>query len=158
MRRRRRGALTAIATLLAAALGASAAVGAPGTIATVAGTGAYGSAGDGGPATSATLRAPRTVAFLPDGSYLVPEFRGNRVRRVAPDGTITRVAGTGAAGYAGDGGPATSALFRGITDVAATPDGGYLLVDELNGVVRKVSAGGVVRTVAGTGTRACPAA
>ncbi len=67
-------------------------------------------------------------------------------------GVITRVAGTGALGSAGDDGPATEAELNGPFGVAATADGGFLIADTSNNVVRKVSAAGVITRVAGTGT------
>ena len=65
---------------------------------------------------------------------------------------ITRVAGTGTPGNSGDDGPATSAEFQELAGVAVTADGGFLIADYGNNLVRKVSAGGVITRVAGTGT------
>jgi hypothetical protein len=127
-------------------------VAANGTISTAAGTGAAGSAGDGGPATSAQLNDTGAVATTPDGGFLVTEILGHRVRRVAPDGTISTVAGTGTQGSAGDGGPATSAQLNGPDDVSPTPDGGFVIADTSNHRIRKVSFGGTITTLAGTGT------
>jgi len=83
-------------------------------ITTVAGTGATCSpvtapCGDGGPATEARLYYPNSVAVGPDNSIYIADQITNRIRRVGPDGVITTVAGTGAAAYSGDGGPATQA-------------------------------------------------
>ena len=66
-------------------------------------------------------------------------------------GFITRVAGTGTPGNAGDDGPATEAQLHEPVGVAVTPDGGFLITDALNNEVRKVSAAGVISRVAGTG-------
>ena len=108
-----------------------------------------GGTGDGGPATGAQLRAPSGVAAAPGGGFLVSETEGHRVRLVSPAGTITRVAGTGTAGFSGDGGASLSArLFR-PARISATPDGGFLVADSGNGRVRKVSAHGAISTVAG---------
>ena len=76
----------------------------PPTISTVAGTGTAGFGGDGGPATSALIRAPRSLSLMPDGGYLFAEPYNNAIRRVWGDGRITTVAGTGVAGFSGDGG------------------------------------------------------
>ena len=65
---------------------------------------------------------------------------------------IIRVAGTGTVGSAGDDGPATDAQLHEPFGVAVTPDGGFLIGDPVNNVVRKVSADGVITRVAGTGT------
>jgi hypothetical protein len=72
------------------------------------------------------------------------------VRRIAPDGTITTVAGNGEFGFGGDGGPATAAQLRTPSDVLPTPNGGFLIADTYNGRVRRVSPQGVISTVAGT--------
>ena len=67
-------------------------------------------------------------------------------------GVITRVAGTGTAGNSGDDGPATVAKLNFPAGVAVTADGGFLIADSNNHVVRKVSSAGVITRVAGTGT------
>ena len=119
-----------------------------GTIFRVAGTGTPGSSGDGGWAVMAQLYTPVGVATLPDGGFLVTEWDGNRVRRVSPSGTITTVAGTGTAGYSGDGGAGTAARINKPVFVSTTADGGFLIGDSLNGRVRKVSADGTIATLA----------
>jgi hypothetical protein len=124
-----------------------------GTITRVAGSGTAGGSGDGGYAFMAQLNTPVGVAALPDGGFVVAEYEGQRIRRISPAGVITRVAGTGAAGFSGDGGAATAARLNKPVDVSATPDGGFLIGDSLNGRVRKVSADGTIATVAGSGTR-----
>jgi sugar lactone lactonase YvrE len=124
-----------------------------GTITRVAGDGTAGGAGDGGLAVAAQLNVPVGVAALPDGGFLVAEYEGQRVRRVSAAGVITRVAGTGTAGFSGDGGAATAARLNKPVDVSTTPDGGFLIGDSLNGRVRKVSADGTIATVAGSGAR-----
>jgi ketosteroid isomerase-like protein len=126
-------------------------VSADGVITRVAGTtGTSGSAGDGGPATDAQLNGPVGVAVTADGGFLVADSGNNMVRKVSADGVIARVAGMGTAGGAGDGGPATDAQLNGPVGVAATADGGFLIADQNNAVVRKVSADGVITRVAGT--------
>ena len=71
---------------------------------------------------------------------------------MSPSGTITRVAGTGTAGNSGDDGPATDAQLDGPIGIAVTADGGFLVADATNEVVRRVSADGTITRVAGTGT------
>ena len=122
-----------------------------GTITSVAGTGAAGGTGDGGPATAARLNAPVSVAPLAGGGFLVAEYEGHRVRRVSAAGVITRVAGTGTAGFSGDGEAATAARLNRPVHVSPTSDGGFLIGDSLNNRVRKVSADGTIATVAGSG-------
>ena len=125
-------------------------VGADGRITTVAGSGTPGFSGDNGPATSAQLDAPNGVATLPDGSVLIADSNNNRVRRVSPAGVITTVAGTGVPGLSGDNGPATSAQLAFPVGLAVQADGGYLIADNDNSRIRRVSPGGTITTVAGT--------
>jgi sugar lactone lactonase YvrE len=123
-----------------------------GTISTVAGNGNAGYSGDGGPATAATLRFPRNVAFGPDGSFYIADNTNYAVRRVSPTGVITTVAGTGVAGYSGDGGPATAARLREVRDVAVDAAGNIYIADEQNHRIRRVNTSGVMTTFAGTGS------
>jgi hypothetical protein len=89
------------------------------TISTVAGNGAVGHSGDGGPATNATFASPLAIALDSKGNLFIADQANNRIREVTPDGTITTIAGTGAPGFAGDNGPATSALLNQPTNVKA---------------------------------------
>ncbi len=123
-----------------------------GTITTVAGTGGFDASGDGGIATRAGLADPSGVAFTGDGGYLIADSSNNRIRKVDAAGIISTVAGTGAAGSAGDGGPATSAQLNGPTRVAVEQGGGFVIADRLNNRVRRVAPDGTISTVAGTGT------
>jgi hypothetical protein len=111
-----------------------------GTITTVAGTGTAGATGDGGPATLATLDHPSRVAIEPDGGFIIADNLNHEVRRVAPDGTITTVAGTGTAGFNGDGIPATTAQLNNLFGVAVTQAGDYLVADTNNQRIRLVDA------------------
>ena len=95
--------------------GASAAVPAP-TLKLLAGTGVPGYLGDGGPAVGAQLDQPMGVAVDAAGNVLVADL-SNRIRKITPDGIITTVAGSGIAGFAGDGGPATNAQLNHPTGV-----------------------------------------
>ncbi len=122
---------------------------APGDISTVAGT-TLGFGGDGGPAIAAQLEEPFSVAPTPDGGFLVADFGNSRVRKVSAAGTITTVAGS-TRGYSGDFGPATAAQLSEPAGVAATRDGGFLVADEADYVVRKVRPDGTISTVAGLG-------
>ncbi len=128
-------------------------VSADGTIRTVAGTGARTFSGDGGPADQAAVLAPRGVTALPGGGFVFPDSDNNRIRVVAPDGTITTVAGSGVAGFAGDGGPATAAELMRPFAVVPTFDGGLLISDVGNNRIRKVAQDGTITTVAGNGVR-----
>lgn len=119
-----------------------------GTIVTAAG-GSRGLSGDGGPATGAQLDRPRGVTTLPGGGYLIADTFNHRIRRVAPDGTITTVAGT-TQGLSGDGSGATKAQLSLPSDTAALPGGGFLIADTGNDRIRRVGPEGTITTVAGT--------
>ena len=123
------------------------------TIRTLVGTGEAGYSGDGGPAGEATLREPFMCAFDPAGNLFFCESRNYVVRRVdAATGIITTVAGTGQAGYSGDGGPATAAMMNEPYSLEVDTDGAIYVVDRLSATVRRVDgATGIITTVAGTG-------
>jgi len=120
-----------------------------GIISTVAGTGEVGVSGDGGPAAQARLTRPVAVAVMPDGGYLIADEDRHRVRRVAPDGIITRVAGNGVTGHLGDGGPAVNAMLAFPTGLAVLPDGSFFIADTGNHRIRHVGANGVITRLAG---------
>ncbi len=122
-----------------------------GLISTIAGTGKRSHDGDGGPAVSASLFGARAVDVGPDGSIYILEREGNRLRKVDPGtGVIQTVAGTGAKGYSGDGGPALKATLNGPKELAVSSAGDVFLVDTENHAIRKVDARmGIITTVAG---------
>jgi sugar lactone lactonase YvrE len=121
------------------------------TITTYAGTGTAGGGGDSGVATAATLNRPWNLAVATDGSIYIADLNNNRVRRVLA-GIITTVAGTGMAGYTGDGGDAGSATLTGPAGVAFDPAGNLYIADSANNVVRKVlKTSNIISTVAGDG-------
>ena len=122
------------------------------TISTFAGTGEKGGTGDGGPATAAQIDNPFGVVRGPDGAMWFCEYTGQRIRRVAPDGTISTMAGTGAKGYSGDGGPALKATFNLPHEIRFDKEGNYYLTDMTNHAIRRVDAKtGIITTFAGTG-------
>lgn len=125
-----------------------------GIITTIAGTGDPGVTGNGGPATQARISEPRTLAVAPDGSIFFTEPKENIVRRIDPAGIITLFAGTGKAGFSGDGGPATKAQLNFNRGVNVDGAGVVWIPDSLNQRIRKVDAQGIITTVAGTG-KAC---
>src|SRR4051794_13918374 len=122
---------------------------AAGTITTIAGPGTVGTSGDGGPASQAYIGSDVGVTALPDGSYLIAHQASAAVRHVAPDGTITTLAGNGTPGYSGDGGPATAAQLDGESVAVPDPRGGYLIADINNNAIRRVAPDGTISTVAG---------
>jgi sugar lactone lactonase YvrE len=105
----------------------------------LAGTGEEGSDGDGGLATAAKLDEPIGVTQGPDGSVYIADLGANRVRRVTPDGHIETIAGTGADGFGGDGGPAVDALLSGPDDVLLDEAGSLYIADLFNGIVRRIA-------------------
>ncbi len=121
-----------------------------GSINTVAGNGSPGYGGDGGPATAALLNSPYAVRVDSSGNYYIADSQNNCIREVSTSGTITTIAGTGSAGFSGDGGAATSAQLNFPTGVALDSLGNLYIADAYNQRVRKVS-GGIITTVAGIG-------
>jgi uncharacterized protein (TIGR03437 family) len=118
-----------------------------GVITTVAGTGALGFGGDGGPATSAQLYEPTGVAVDSAGNLFIADWGNQRIRKVS-GGVITTVAGNGALGFSGDGGPATGAQLYNPNGVAVDSAGNLYIADSFNNRIRKVS-NGTIATVAG---------
>jgi VCBS repeat-containing protein len=109
-----------------------------GIISTYAGTGVAGSTGDGGQATLARLSTPGGMAVDASGNVFFNQFGTNQVRKVAPDGIISTVAGTGTAGYSGDGGPSGSAQLNDTEGLGIDAAGNLYLADSSNNVVRRV--------------------
>lgn len=123
------------------------------TVSTLAGTGVKGFSGDGGPAVAAQINDPFGVVRGPDGALWFCEYGGQRIRRIARDGTISTIAGTGATGYSGDGGPARQATFNQPHELRFDRDGHLFVVDMRNHAVRRIDAKTkVITTVAGNGT------
>jgi sugar lactone lactonase YvrE len=124
-----------------------------GRIVTVAGTGSLGDSGDGGPAVQATLDVPASLAFDSSGNLYIGEIFGSRVRRIdRRTGVITTFAGTGSAGFSGDGGPATQAQFSALVALAFDPLGNLYIADSSNERIRRVDGQThIVTTIAGSG-------
>lgn len=119
----------------------------------VAGNGMVSSTADGAVAAGASLARPFGIAVGDDGRIYFSELAGNKVRVIGQDGRLGTVAGTGMAGFAGDGGPASGALLSGPSGIALGA-GSLFIADEDNQRVRAVDLGtGIVRTVAGNGDR-----
>ena len=119
----------------------------------IAGKGQKGYAGDGGPATEALLSAPHELVFDAKGDLYFAERDNNVIRKVdMKSGIISTVAGTGMAGYSGDGGPATRAQLRQPHSVIRDRDGNLLICDLANHRIRKLHLDtGIIETYAGTG-------
>jgi sugar lactone lactonase YvrE len=113
-----------------------------------AGTGLAGFSEDGGAATAAWFNGPEEIKFGPDGSLFVADRYNYRVRRIAPDGIISTVAGNGTPGLSGDGGPATTAQLDVLVSIAVDSNGTLYIADSCR--IRKVTADGVIRNIAGS--------
>jgi sugar lactone lactonase YvrE len=117
----------------------------------IAGTGVPGFSGDGGPANVAQLNFPSGVAVAADGTLSIADTGNNRIRRITPDGMITTFAGTGERGFAGDGGPASSAKLYAPAQIFLDPDGTLYFSDYINGRIRRITRDGTIGTIAGGG-------
>src|SRR5579863_3408161 len=118
----------------------------PGIISTFAGGGM---GGDGGQANSALLADPTSIVVDGFGNHYIADEKANKVRKVTPAGIISTFAGTGTAGYSGDGGLATSAKLSGPMAVLVDGAGFVYIADTGNNVVRMVDNNGIISTYAG---------
>jgi len=123
-------------------------------ITTVAGTGSLGFSGDGGLATNATFSLPTAVCTDHLGNIFISDKSNQRIRKVDHStGIISTIAGTGSAGYTGDGGPATTATLSQPHGMQTDSVGNLYFADRTNHVVRRIDAvSGIITTVAGMGT------
>ena len=126
-----------------------------GAITTIAGTGELGYAGDGGPAVLAQMSEPYSIRIDRNNDLYIVDRLNCAVRRVdASTGIITTVAGTGEAGYSGDGGPGTAAMMREPNDCFLDGRGGLLIADIQDQRVRRLDlTSGVITTFAGNGEK-----
>ena len=120
-----------------------------GIITTVAGNGTPGFSGDGGAATTAELYYPYDVKVDAAGNLYIPDKHNQRIRKVNTSGIINTIAGTGTAGYSGDGGPATAAELNNPSGLAIDVSGNVYVADQTNNRIRKISTSGIITTVAG---------
>ena len=130
-------------------------VDAKGIITTVAGSGKKGSGGDGGPATKAEFNLPHEIRFDQHGDLFIVDMQNHRVRKVdMKTGIISTVAGTGAPGFSGDGGPASKAQFNQPHSIQFDAQGNLYVCDIGNHRIRKVDMKtGNISTFAGNGQK-----
>jgi streptogramin lyase len=126
---------------------------------TIAGNGEKGYKGDGGPAVAASISAPHELLFDSKGDLYFAERDNHVIRKVdMKTGVISTVAGTGVAGFAGDGGPGTKAQLRQPHCILLDHDGTLLICDIGNHRLRRLHLDtGVIETYAGTGEQAMAA-
>jgi serine/threonine protein kinase, bacterial len=122
-----------------------------GNMTTYVGTGSSGFNGDGGKATEARLNVPAGLAFDKNGNLYIADRNNNRIRKVDSRGTITTIAGTGTAGFSGDGGPATQAQLNLPSGIALDGKGNIFISDRSNNRIRVIDSSGKIRTYAGSG-------
>jgi sugar lactone lactonase YvrE len=129
---------------------------ATGVITTAAGSGQMGYSGDGGPATQAAMNQPYSLQVDRNGDIYIVDRLNAAVRKVAAaTGIITTVAGTGQAGYSGDGGPGHKAQLREPNDCFLDGKGGLLIADIQDQRVRRLDLrSGIITTFAGNGEKA----
>ncbi len=127
-----------------------------------AGTGSSGSTGDGGQANQATLNGPSGLAMLSDGSVLITEALGNRIRIIDSNGVIRTLAGNGSIGnpklpaeQGGDGAVAGSAFVNAPLDITVSPNDDVYVTDPIFSAVRKIAqtTGGVWEITTALGGR-----
>jgi len=118
------------------------------------GTGSSSYTGDGGPANMAYLAGPTTAVADPAGKIIIADQNYQRIRQVSSVGIIVTLAGTGAAGFSGDGNAASKAKLNSPYGVAMDGAQNIFFSDFSNHRVRKIDTKGVISTVAGNGTSA----
>jgi serine/threonine-protein kinase len=123
-----------------------------GTITTVVGNGTAGYSGDGGPATLAEINGVEGMAVGPDGSLYLADYANERIRKVAPNGIITTIAGNGQKGYTGTPTPAAAAQVNDPNSIAVADDGTIYIGNLGSDTVQKIDKSGMLSTVAGNGT------
>jgi uncharacterized protein (TIGR03437 family) len=124
-----------------------------GIITTIAGIGLLGYSGDGGLAVNAQINNVGGLVVDPAGNLIFADGSNNRIRKIAPNGIISTIIGTGVLGFTGNGGgPALSANISNPNSAAFDAAGNFYFVELENEDVRMVTPGGIISTVAGNGT------
>lgn len=116
------------------------------------GTGLGGYSGDGGKATAAQLNQPGSLAFDEEGNLYIADCFNHCIRKVTAGGIITTIAGTGQAGFSGEGDIARKAMLNFPDGLAAGKDGSIYISDHGNNRIRIITPSGYINTVAGDGS------
>ena len=116
-----------------------------------AGNGSSGFSGDGGKAIQAKLNVPAGLAFDKNGNLFIADRNNHRIRKVDNRGIITTIAGTGTAGFSGDGDLATKAQLNHPSGIAFDNKGNLFFSDRSNERIRVIDSKGKIRTYAGNG-------
>src|SRR6185437_1998734 len=122
-----------------------------GIISTIAGNTSGGFSGDGAQATAAELYTPQGLTIDAAGNVYVADWGNVRIRKIAPSGIISTLAGNGTGGFTGDGGPSTAAELYGPYDVKVDANGNLYIADSDNDRIRMIKANGTIITVVGNG-------
>ncbi len=126
-------------------------VGTDGKINRIVASGVPGFLGDGSQAQYAQLNGPRSVAVDAAGNIYIADTENQRIRMVTKSGLISTIAGTGVAGFGGDGGAAVAARLNRPLSVAVDKAGNVYIADYFNSRIRRIGVDGVIRTIAGNG-------
>jgi trimeric autotransporter adhesin len=121
------------------------------TITTISGNGTAGFSGDNGVATDAAMNWPIGGSIDSHGNIYIADLHNNRIRKISASGIITTIAGNGAPGYSGDGGPATAAELNDPYGAAVDGGGNIYIADMQNQRIRKIDPSGTITTVVGDG-------
>lgn len=111
-------------------------------------------ASPGAPGTKIDLNHPTALVPRGDGTLLLVAWHNHKIRQYDPQTGLVLVTCGRGAGFSGDEGPAGAALLNQPTQLAITPDGAQLVLDQRNQIIREIDTEGVIRTVAGTPTKA----
>ena len=122
-----------------------------GIIRTIAGNGTGGFSGDGGPAIDAEIDQPSNICIDGGGNIYFADWFNNRIRKINPAGMITTIAGTGVAGYSGDGAAATAAELNQPVGIVTDHTNNLFISESAGNRIRKINASGTIFTYAGTG-------
>jgi uncharacterized protein (TIGR03437 family) len=125
---------------------------ASGYLVTLAGGAEKGFAGDGSSSQITLLDTPRGLAFDSAGNLYIADSGNHRIRKIAPNGLVSTIAGNGTAGFSGDGGKATEASLNAPSAVLMDSSGALLIADAGNQRIRMVTPDGNIQTIAGSGT------